>query len=107
MLLSMIVFISSVAAKWQLLQLRCLSLTHLTPQLRTAVVLLSQRAEANCGRLVDRAVTGLASLDEGDTKASARALDACLAMFAFNQSASRTATRLLGNTKSNPRHAKH
>lgn len=105
-LTSMVVFIASVAAEWQLLQRRCLSFTHLTPQLRTAVVLLSQRAEANCGRLVDRAVAGLASLDEGDTKASARALETCLAMFFFNQSADRLATRLLGGSKPNSRHDK-
>jgi hypothetical protein len=106
-LTSMVVFISSVAAEWQLLQRRCLSFTHLTPQLRTAVVLLAQRAEANCGRLVDRAVAGLASLDEGDTRASARALEACLAMFVFNQTADRLATRLLGGSKPNTRHGNH
>ena len=108
-LTSMVVFISSVAAEWQMLQRRCLSLTNLAPCLRTAVTLLAQRAEANCGRLVDRAVAGLASLDEGDTRASARSLEACLAMFVFNQSADRLATRLLGGTKPTPntRHGKH
>jgi hypothetical protein len=108
-LTSMVVFISSVAAEWQMLQQRYQLRSNLAPCLRTSVLLLAQRAEANCGRLVDRAVTGLASLDEGDTKASARALQACLAMFVFNQSADRLAKRLLGGSKPtrNTRHGKH
>lgn len=88
-----------IEAQWKMLRRRGLSTLPLPKTVKLALVLLARRAEHNCGRLADRAISGLASLDAGDCRAAERALASCLAMIAMDRAADRAAARLLRNSK--------
>lgn len=95
-----------IDAQWQGLRSRGLHIIPLPGPVRQAISLLARRAERNCGRMIDRAITGLARLSEGDRKAGDQALADCLRMIRFDRAADREAARLLRATKT-PTHKPH
>jgi hypothetical protein len=96
-----------IDTQWQGLRRRGLPTMLLPGPVRQTVLLLARRAERNCGRMIDRAITGLAQLSEGDHSAGGRALVDCLKMIRFDKAADREAARLLRATKTPKLHGRH